>query len=87
MKLTDRIRRWWNPPESPQEIAAEKRLDEATREVAWEEFDKNEGTGWHGPFVPPSPHGEDPDPTDERGLRDALREGEEEYEEKNERKN
>lgn len=27
-------------PESPQEIAAEQRLDEATREVAWGEFGK-----------------------------------------------
>jgi len=26
--------------ESPEEIAAEQRLDEATREVAWGEFDK-----------------------------------------------
>ena len=86
MKLTDRIRRWWNPPESQKEIAAEKRLDEVTREVAWGEFDKNEGTGPLGPLVHPGPHGEDPDPTDERGLRDALRDGEKEYEE-NERKN
>jgi hypothetical protein len=86
MKLTDRIRRWWNPPESQKEIAAEKRLDEVTRGVAWEEFDKNEGTSPLGPLVHPAPHGEDSDPTDERGLRDALRDGEKEYEE-NERKN
>jgi len=72
--------------ESPQEIAAEERLDEATREVAWDEFDKNEGTGPTGLFVPPPRHGGDPDPTDERGLRDALRDGETEYELEHEQK-
>ena len=28
--------------ESPLEIAAEERLDEATREIGWDEFDKEE---------------------------------------------
>jgi hypothetical protein len=32
-------------PESPQEIAAEQKLDEATREVAWAEFDEKDATG------------------------------------------
>jgi hypothetical protein len=68
-------------PESPQEIAAEERLDEATREVGAEELDKEAAreTGM-GPFAPlgmigamQGPLEGDPDPTDEHGLRDALR--------------
>ena len=68
--------------ESPQEIAAEKRLGEATREVAWDEFDKAHKAGL-GPFAPFAPLGltgarqgpleGDPDPGDEHGLRDTLR--------------
>jgi hypothetical protein len=72
-------------PESPQEIAAEERLDEATREVAWGEFDKEAGREAPlGPFAPlgltgatQGPVAGDPDPGDEHGLRDALHEGEE----------
>jgi hypothetical protein len=66
--------------ESPQEIAAEERLDEATREVSWEEFDKEAAhEAPVGPFAPlgmtgatEGPLGGDPDPGDEHGLRDAL---------------
>jgi hypothetical protein len=73
--------------ESPEEIAAEKRLNEVTREVAWGEFDKeaaHEAPAPMGPFAPlgmtgatEGPLKGDPDPTDEHGLREALREGEE----------
>jgi hypothetical protein len=69
--------------ESPQEIAAEKKLDEVTREVGWDEFDKEAGR--EAPLGPLEPLGligaiqgpleGDPDPGDEHGLRDALREG------------
>ena len=39
--------------ESPQEIAAEERLDEATREVAWDEFGKEAAReAPAGPFAP-----------------------------------
>ncbi len=82
-------------PESPAEIAAEQALDEASREVGWDEFEKEgerERTLWaHGFLGPltffgrfrrkpfrrvdgdpvPEPV-DDPDPGDERGLRDAL---------------
>jgi hypothetical protein len=71
--------------ESPQEIAAEQKLDEATREVAWDEFDKEaarevrlgplEPLGLTGAMQPP-PEG-DPDPGDEHGLRDVLHEDDE----------
>jgi hypothetical protein len=71
--------------ESPEEIAAEKRLDEVTREVAWGEFDKEAAR--EAPFGPLEPLGMtgamhkrpegDPDPGDEHGLRDALREDDE----------
>jgi hypothetical protein len=69
----------------PEEIAAEKRLDEVTREVAWGEFDKEAAhEAPMGPFAPlgmtgatEGPLKGDPDPTDEHGLREALREGEE----------
>jgi hypothetical protein len=79
--------------ESPQEIAAEKKLDEVTREAAWGELNKEEAreAAW-GPLEPLGMSGAmegplegDPDPGDEHGLRDALHEGEKEYEEKNER--
>ena len=76
-----------------QEIAAEKKLDEVTREVAWDEFGKEavrEQQAFFGPsklsfrrekpdplrHVKGDPVPEpvdDPDPGDERGLRDALR--------------
>ena len=40
-------------PESREDIAAEKRLDEATREVAWDEFDKEAvREAWRGPIEP-----------------------------------
>ncbi len=69
--------------ESPQEIAAEARLDEATREVAWDEFGKEAAReAPAGPFAPlgmtgatEGPLEGDPDPGDERGLHDALRDG------------
>jgi len=77
-------------PESPEEVAALEKLDEVTRGVAAGELDKEAAR--EAPFGPLEPlgiegmkqgplHG-DPDPTDEHGLRDALREGEKEYEEK-----
>jgi hypothetical protein len=76
--------------ESPEEIAAEKKLDEVTREVAWGEFGKEAAR--ESVLAPIEPLGEeglrqeplleDPDPGDEHGLRDAMREGEEEYEKK-----
>jgi len=66
--------------ETPKEIAAEKRLDEVTREVAWGEFDKEAVR--EAPLGPLAPLGiegamagplqEDPDPGDEHGLSDAL---------------
>ena len=69
--------------ESPQEVAAEERLDEETREVAWGEFDKEAGR--EAPLGPLAPLGltgategpleGDPDPGDEHGLRDALHDG------------
>lgn len=70
-------------PESPQEIAAEEKLDEATREVAWGEFDKEAAhEAPMGPFAPlgmtgatEGPLKGDPDPGDEHGLREALHEG------------
>jgi len=71
--------------ESPQEVAAEERLDEATREVAWGEFDKEAAK--EAPVGPLAPLGltgategpleGDPDPGDEHGLRDALHDGDE----------
>ena len=95
-------------PESPEEIAAEEKLDEVTREVASAEFqkeaDREVGTMFNPDFGVPVPGQDawlgrrrkfrwvkgdpvpepvdDEDPSDERGLRDALRKGEEEYEEK-----
>lgn len=70
--------------ESPQEIAAEKKLDEVTREAAWGEFDKEAAreAAW-GPLQPLGMSGAmqregDPDPGDEHGLRDALRDGDDE---------
>jgi hypothetical protein len=71
--------------ESPEEIAAEERLDEATREVAWGEFDKEAAhEAGMGPLSPlgltgatEGPLQGDPDPTDEQGLRETLHEGDE----------
>jgi hypothetical protein len=82
-------------PESQQEIAAEARLDEVTREVAADELDK-EGerarAGFFGPLTFAVPRFrrvrmrwsfrdpvliepvDDPDRTDEEGLRSALHE-------------
>jgi hypothetical protein len=90
--------------EPPEEKAALDKLDEATREVAWDEFDKEtdrevntfrKSGSWLSRFgrirpfhrVKGDPEPEpvdDEDPGDEHGLRDALREGEKEYEEKKE---
>jgi hypothetical protein len=77
-------------PESPEEIAAEQRLEQVTREVAWAEFDKESLR--EAPLAPVEPlgmmglaHGKldgDPDPGDERGLREALRDGDDEREQK-----
>ncbi|HET8895055.1 MAG TPA: hypothetical protein VFM96_13255 [Gaiellaceae bacterium] len=80
-------------PESPEEIAAERKLDGATREVASQELDKEvtrEKSGFFGPLTfwfrgfpkplrwvrgDPVPEPlDDPDPTSEEGLRDALHE-------------
>jgi hypothetical protein len=90
-------------PESPEEKAALEKLDEETREVAWDEEEKEEDrevstgsifrrrpVGRYGRFRPFRPVKGDPlrepvddeDPVDEHGLRDALHEGEQEYEEK-----
>jgi len=75
--------------ESPEEIAAEKKLDEVTREAAWGEFDKEAGReAGMGPLAPlgmtgatEGPLQGDPDPTDEHGLREAFHEGEEKKDE------
>jgi hypothetical protein len=65
--------------ETPQERDAFAKLDEATREVGWEEFDADRTR-----MPPPSGsrrrlwagwrwwRWRDPEPTDEHGLRDAL---------------
>jgi hypothetical protein len=70
--------------ESPEEIAAEKRLDEATREVAWGEFDKAAAHDAGNPIAPlgiigatSGPLEGDPDPGDEHGLRETLRDDDE----------
>jgi hypothetical protein len=87
-------------PESPEEKEALAKLDEETRDVAWDEFDKEADRELSVPLVGggltlrgPGPLGwffgrlrpfrwkkgdpvpepvDDPDPTDERGLRDVL---------------
>jgi hypothetical protein len=69
MNSGGRIRRWWNPPESPQEIAAEKRLDEVAREHA--------GEALHNPLGIAHSH---PEAWENRGLHEALREDEEKSE-------
>ena len=66
--------------ESPEEVAAEQKLDEATQEVAWDEFDKEAAREAPlGPFAPLGIEGAiagplqgDPDPGEEHALRDAL---------------
>jgi hypothetical protein len=71
--------------ESAEEIAAEKRLDEVTREVAWGEFDKEAAhEAGMGPFAPlgmtgatEGPLKGDPNPTHEHGLRETLHKGDE----------
>jgi hypothetical protein len=80
-------------PESPEEKAAFEKLDEESRDVGWEEEDKELaregqfafGFGWLTSIFHPIRFWSkgDPMPGSEPGLRDALREGEEEYEEKN----
>jgi hypothetical protein len=67
--------------ESPQEIEAETKLDQVTRDVAWGEFDKEASR--EAPLGPLEPLGltgamqgpleSDPDPGDEHGLRETLR--------------
>jgi hypothetical protein len=75
--------------ESPTEIAAEKKLDEVTREVAWAEFDKEAARERPlGPLGPLEPLGMtgltqgrldgDPDSGDEHGMREALHDGDDE---------
>jgi hypothetical protein len=82
--------------ETPQEKEALERLDAATRDVAWQEEQKeadrelNTGGWWSWrPLVrfgrpgivrrvkgdPVREPVDDPDPGDEHGLRDALRDG------------
>jgi hypothetical protein len=61
--------------ETPAEIAAEKRLDEATREVAWDEFDKEAAReAALGPLTPlgitGAMEGQLVDPAEEHGLPD-----------------
>jgi hypothetical protein len=71
--------------ESPAEIAAEERLDEATRDVAWDEFDKEaRREAALGPLSPlgligatEGPPKGDSDPGDEHGLRESLRDADE----------
>jgi hypothetical protein len=73
--------------ESPQEIAAEEKLDDATREVGWDELDKEAAREAPlGPFAPLGIEGAmagqlqgdgDPDPGDEHGRQDALRDADE----------
>jgi hypothetical protein len=72
--------------ESPQEIAAEEKLDEATRDVGWDEFDKEErretlGGGFGvltGELFPEERAGDvDRDPAGKESLRDTLHEGDE----------
>jgi hypothetical protein len=71
-------------PESPQEVAAEERLDEATREAVWGELDKEAAREAGNPLAPldragatQGPLRRDPDPGDEHGLRESLREDDE----------
>jgi hypothetical protein len=66
-------------PESPEEIAAEKKLDEVTRDVAWTEWD-GEGPATPGLYFHPRVSGREP--KDEHGLREAFRQGAEERREK-----
>jgi len=80
--------------ESPEEKEALAKLDEETREVGWDEEDKELaregqfafGLGWLTSIFHPIRFWSkgDPTPGSEPGLRDALREGEQEYEEKKE---
>jgi hypothetical protein len=65
--------------ESPEEIAAEKKLDEVTFEVAAGELDK-EPPGMFGALQ--GPRKGEPAPGSEPGLREAFREGAEERKEK-----
>jgi hypothetical protein len=81
--------------ESPEEKEALAKLDEETREVGWEEEDKELaregqfafGFGWLTSVFHPVRFWSkgDPAPGSEHGLRDALREGEQEYDEKKDR--
>jgi hypothetical protein len=72
--------------ETPQEIAAEEKLDEATRGVAWDEFDKEErretlGGGFGvltGELFPEERAGDvDRDPAGKESLRDVLHDADE----------
>ena len=74
------------PPESPEEIAAEQKLDEVTRERrlgrvrqggrgARPHSARSRRSGSTG--APEGPVKGDPDPGDEHGLREALRDEDE----------
>ncbi|MGH2972807.1 MAG: hypothetical protein ACRDNM_05575 [Gaiellaceae bacterium] len=79
-------------PESSAEKEALAKLDEATREVSWQEEQKVAERGhpgarlgflrWLMPYVPfRRKRGgpvDDPDPADSRSLRDVLHEGDDE---------
>ena len=79
--------------ESPEEKEALAKLDEETRDVGWDEEDKELaregqfafGFGWLTSIFHPNRFWSkgDPLPGSEPGLRDALRAGEKEYAEKN----
>jgi hypothetical protein len=72
--------------ESPEEVAALERLDEGTREVAAEELDKEAAEEAGNPFEPLGVTGQmsgplpvDPDPGDERALRDVMHEDDDKH--------
>jgi hypothetical protein len=66
--------------ESPQEKEALEKLDEETFDLA----NAHMASDLRSIYSRPTPDDEGPGPIDEHGLRDALREGEKEYEEKKE---
>jgi hypothetical protein len=66
--------------ESPEEKEALEKLDGVTFDLA----DAHLASSPRSIYFHPTPDDEGPQPTDEHGLRDALREGEQEYEGKKE---
>jgi hypothetical protein len=67
-------------PESPEEKEALEKLDEVTFDTANAHM-----AGYPlSIYSRPTPDDQGPGPIDEHGLREALREGEKEYEEKKE---